>query len=110
MGVDYEVLHDPDIYYSRDADGTCEHNRHRITLALVEYSADSFETSLAYFQSVIRHEIIHAFFDEAGLDKYSEDEELVEALTKLAPRFYPIFKLGEKYVIDYMYKQKEGDR
>ena len=34
----------------------------------------------------IRHEILHAFFHEAGLDCYAEDEILVDAVAILLPK------------------------
>lgn len=45
----------------------------------------------------IRHEIIHAFFHEAGLDCYSEDEILVDALAILMPKMAMCIKEGEQY-------------
>jgi len=35
---------------------------------------------------VLRHEIIHAFFDESGLDCYSTDERLVDWIAVQIPK------------------------
>lgn len=40
----------------------------------------------------LRHEIIHAFFEESGLDNYSEDEELVQWLAIQFPKLIKVFE------------------
>lgn len=39
----------------------------------------------------IRHEVIHAFLHECGLDSYTEDETIVDALAVLYPRMQKVF-------------------
>ena len=36
----------------------------------------------AYKRQVMRHEIIHAFFEESGLEKYKGDETIVDWIAK----------------------------
>lgn len=50
----------------------------------------------------IRHEIIHAFFHEAGLDCYAEDEILVDALAILYPKI-------SKCIDEALFKEVEDE-
>ena len=43
-------------------------------------------------KQILRHEIIHAVFFEAGLVKYFEDEELTDTIAYLAPKMVEIMK------------------
>lgn len=43
-------------------------------------------------EKVLRHEIIHAFFMESGLLKYSNDEELVDWIAFQFPKLYKVMK------------------
>ena len=42
-------------------------------------------------KEVLRHEIIHAFFDEAGLNDYSNNEQLVEWIAFQFPKMFRTF-------------------
>lgn len=44
------------------------------------------------FKEVIRHELVHAFFNEAGLDKYRDDELLVQWLAKQFPKMTDVMR------------------
>jgi hypothetical protein len=41
-------------------------------------------------KSVIRHEIIHAFFDESGLEEYSQNEQLVTWIEHQFPKILKV--------------------
>ena len=43
-------------------------------------------------KKLLRHEIIHAFFYESGLDEYSSNEELVEWLAIQFPKIQKVFE------------------
>ena len=47
---------------------------------------ETFDNLKAYTEKVIRHEIIHAYFHEAGLAKYCNDEQLVDWLALQVPK------------------------
>lgn len=47
------------------------------------------------YNEVVRHEAIHAFFHESGLDGYSADEQLVDWLAMQFPKMYRLFKEHE---------------
>lgn len=45
-----------------------------------------------YEKKIFRHEIIHAFFFESGLEGYSRNEVLVEWLATQIPKIQQVFK------------------
>lgn len=51
-----------------------------------------FENFKAFENKTIRHEIIHAFFHESGLDDYGGDEDLVNWLSLQFPKILQAFK------------------
>ena len=72
-------------------DGYCDSYKKEIVVKpIIEQfnrsKEEPYETKFARFKDVVRHEIIHAYFDQAGLTEYSEDETLVESLTTLIPK------------------------
>lgn len=48
-----------------------------------------------YYKQVLRHELIHAFFYEAGLTDYAYDEILVEFIASQFPKLSRLFKNEE---------------
>lgn len=44
-----------------------------------------------YYREVLRHELIHAFFSEIGLERYTNDEELVQCLATIFPKISEAF-------------------
>jgi hypothetical protein len=46
----------------------------------------------AYKRQVKRHEIIHAFFEESGLEEYKSNELLVEWIAKQFPKLAKVFQ------------------
>lgn len=53
---------------------------------------DFMETKKKRFNEVLRHEVIHAFFSESGLDDYSSNEELVNWIAIQFPKMLQVFK------------------
>lgn len=45
-----------------------------------------------YYNQVLRHELVHAFFHEAGLDDYAYDETLVDFIALQFPKLSRLFK------------------
>lgn len=61
----------------------------------------TYENLDAYIDKVIKHEIIHAYFHEAGLMDYCKDELLVDWLALQIPKIIKtINKATEKKVIE----------
>jgi len=84
--------------YMKDADNLGECDRYKKTIRInKDYFGQEDISILAEFKT-IRHELIHAFLHEAGLDCYSEDEVLVDALATLIPKIMLCYKLVEQEV------------
>ncbi len=50
------------------------------------------ETKKKDLTKFLRHEVIHAFFSESGLDDYSSNEELVNWIAIQFPKMLQVFK------------------
>lgn len=88
LGTDYAILQDSNItkdLNTRGLDG--ETNLYSKTISIcniadmLEPDSTAYEKSVRY-KETMRHEIIHAFFHESGLDDYCRDEVLVDYLAK----------------------------
>ena len=78
-----------------DADGYCERWSKEIFInedAFNPNQPDIAKDVHLAKNKVIRHELIHAVFHEAGLRDYCEDETLIDALAILVPKMCKIFK------------------
>lgn len=70
LGTDYSVYMDvtsEDDAILRDCDGYCDHTSHKIVVCAQENDSD-IDDYEAYRKKVMRHELIHAFLFESGLD------------------------------------------
>lgn len=83
LGTDYEIKKVP--FIENDMAGKTDFFEKKIYLIETEEQESSI---------VLKHEIMHAFFFEAGLYKYSQDEILVEFF---ALQFDKIKKLFETF-------------
>lgn len=76
------------------ASGLCE--AYSKELCVKDYTTENdpkqYKEVEKYCKKVLRHEIIHAVFFEAGLSKYFEDEDLTETLSHLAPKMVEIME------------------
>lgn len=76
-------LNNPDL---AGADGICELFDKEIIVRKKEFMAGKTEQARNYrFKHVLRHELIHAFAQEAGV-QYGEDEALVDWIAAIIPR------------------------
>ena len=53
---------------------------------------DSIDTKKIRFNEVLRHEIIHAFFIESGLEDYNSNEQLVNWIAIQFPKMIKAFE------------------
>ena len=44
------------------------------------------------FKEIMRHELVHAFLSESGLDNYSSDEVLVQWMAAQLPKMFETMK------------------
>ena len=109
LGTDYEVVLDakeedyPNLQYG---DGYCDFTIKKIVVTEMK-NEDNDVANLEYYQQkVIRHEIVHAFMYESGLDVCSEwgrDETLIDWIAIQSPKMTKLF--GELYSEDNSFKQ-----
>lgn len=70
-------------------DGLCKGYSKEITHRGVDdmlCNDDPIDVKKIRFSEVLRHELIHAFFNEVGLENYSNDEVLVDWMAKQFPK------------------------
>lgn len=85
LGADYNIkvvkakeMFDADNY------GECDRYARVIKINKDAFKGDDLTADLdACIYKIIRHELIHAVFHEAGLDCYAEDETLVDVLANI---------------------------
>ena len=95
LGQDYEILHQTKEENSslRNANGICECYSKEIIIEIMEKEEGTWANFSEYKNLVLRHELIHAYFNEMGLhDKYGKDEVLVDCLAHQIPKMAKTFK------------------
>ena len=88
LGTTYTIKEDKSLINS-SADGLCKTYDKVILHRPLEgmLSAGDCDTSkYERLKEVIRHELVHAFFEEAGLFEYCSDERLVDWIAKQFPK------------------------
>lgn len=93
LGTEYEFIVDDSIA-SQGVDGICKGYDKQIIVRSKENMLcpdDSERIKNIRYKEVIRHEIIHAYFDESGLDEYSNNEQLVEWIAVQFPKMMKTF-------------------
>lgn len=94
LGTEYSIVVDNSIV-KLGIDGLCKEYDKEICIRSVGTMLcddDSTETKLRRYKEVLRHEITHAFFCEAGLEQYSDNEQLVDWIAKQFPKMLQAFK------------------
>lgn len=99
LGTEYSIVTASEIEEPRlkDAIGFCDWTTHEIIMR------DEIESDLgnmeAYRKKVLRHEIIHAFMLESGLDEcslavdyWSVNEEMIDWFARQGPRIYKAWR------------------
>lgn len=77
------------------ADGYCDWSINQIVIDKFSPSSDSLADLERYKNSVLRHEIIHAFLFESGLAQNSDwalNEEMVDYFARQFPKMLEVFK------------------
>lgn len=92
-----------------DCDGECARYDKRISMVDIDEIFDGGGTKIGRkkrYAEGLRHEIIHAFFEESGLDEYSENEELVQWLAIQFPKLVDTFEQINDTLYDEYYHDK----
>ena len=94
LGTNYELIRDDETWRDIDADGECRSYSKIIRIRPLKdmlFNDSSDEEKEKRYKEVLRHEMIHAFFDESGLDEYSNDERLVDWIAMQFPKMLEVF-------------------
>lgn len=84
LGEDYRITHD---LKNSDHDGEVELLAKTIRIKPIEQIDGDGDAERIFIRDrAMRHEITHAFLDEAGLPEYSSDETLVEWVAAMMPK------------------------
>ena len=80
-----------------DADGYCDHSVKSIVIDTFKDSPGSLEDLDEYKKQVIRHEVIHAFLFESGLDtnSWARNEEIVDWFAIQFPKLLKAFESSD---------------
>lgn len=95
LGTEYSFEHDTEGLMKSGADGVCQQYNKRIAVREVSDMLDDtgdMKAKKLRYNEVCRHEAIHAFFGEAGLEQYNEDETLVSFLAVNFPKMDELFR------------------
>lgn len=85
LGVKYKIIYEE---LSSDRDGYCNCIKKEIHV--------DPRGSKAYVRDVLRHEIMHVFFYESGIEKYFRDEELCSWLAIQFDKLVKVIQEVEK--------------
>lgn len=101
LGIPYKILiiEEGDYRYDKDADGWCDTSVKELLVFNYKQDIDSKRDLVEYQNKVIRHEIIHAFLYESGLDNnslsggaWAKNEEMVDWLSIQFPKIFEAFR------------------
>lgn len=108
LGTDYTVeyrKYQEDPYFSkRNLSGYCAHQLHLIVIGLMrtfpDFEEESCEMILSIEHETLRHEIVHAFLYESGLDSSSSEvngswarsEEIVDWFALQGPKIFKVWE------------------
>lgn len=98
LGTEYQLQVDDEYLKEENADGVCMGYDKIIKVRNVESMLgrkDSVAVKQKRYNEVLRHEIIHAFFSESGMEDWSRDEVLVNYLAMQFPKLVGLFKEQE---------------
>ncbi len=94
LGTDYEIVNQTAMENSKliNANGLCEFWAKKIVVDKALPDPETYENLDEFNKKVLRHEIIHAYFGESGLNRYMEDEDLVDWLAVQFHKIEDTFK------------------
>ena len=97
LGTQYKILIIPegDYRYKRDADGWCDSSSKELLLFNFKQDLDSKRDLAEYQKQVLRHQIIHAFLFESGLNinsgrsnSWATNDEMVDWMAIQEPKLH----------------------
>lgn len=95
LGTEYSFEHNTEELSRLNSDGICQQYSKRIVVRKLSDmldDTDDTEAKQLRYNEVCRHEVIHGFFGEAGLEQYNNDEKLVTFLAVNFPKMSDLFE------------------
>ena len=97
LGTEYEIQESEETYkrlITTQNTGECDMYEKVISISPQEFIANDSRENVrhAIYNICMRHEILHAFFHEAGVDNYSADETLVDFIAMQFPKMKELFE------------------
>ena len=95
LGQDYEILYQTEKENPKleTCNGLCECYSKEIIINKDTQETDgTYSNFQAWKDKTLRHEIIHAYFQEMGMMEYCNDETLVDLLAHQIPKMIKTFK------------------
>ena len=97
LGTEYEIQSSEDIYKTlmeSQNTGECDMYAKVISISPQEFIVNDRREDVmkSVYNICMRHEILHAFFHEAGVDRYSADETLVDFIAMQFPKMKELFE------------------
>ena len=87
------------VFEASGCDGYTDSSTKEIVLKVIDPEPTRPANLVEYRKEVLRHEIIHAFFNESGLGEcsvgvscWSQNEEMVDWFARQAPKIYKAFQ------------------
>lgn len=110
LGTLYEIHTDTDVKDDKrieDCDGFCDFTTKDIFLARFDSDPNTMKDMALWGKKVLRHEIIHAFLYESGIDCNSDwgrNEEIVDWIALQFPKLAIAFDENEPDTDDITFK------
>jgi len=79
LGTEYKIFYktEEEEHYLETCDGFCDISRKEIVIAQMEPNPDTYQVDVEWYRKkVLRHEIIHAFLHESGLEENSNSSDM----------------------------------
>lgn len=95
LGTKYELIKNDYGLREVNADGECQTYAKVIRIRPLQdmlYGEATEDERKKRHSEVMRHEVIHAFFNESGLSDYSNNEKLVDWLAMQFPKMLKVFQ------------------
>jgi len=102
LGTEYKILFktEEEEPFLKTCDGFCDRSRKEIVVAEMQPNPDIYQVDVDWYKKkVMRHEIIHAFLSESGLeenshntDAWARNEEMVDWIAMQFPKILKAFK------------------
>ncbi len=98
LGTSYEILMDVspgNDSRMKNVDAYCDFTTKQIKVAVMEPDENTFNNLDSWKRKVMRHELVHAFMYESGLDNNSEwgrDETLIDWIAIQLPKIAEALK------------------